>query len=65
MVDLGCKLGCKIFFFLIVSYVWFGLLFDVVDIYEEMRKVGVKLNEVVYGLLINGFVESGMVEEVI
>lgn len=30
-----------------------------------MSKVGLKLNEVVYGVLINGFVEVGRIDEVL
>ncbi|CAN4103363.1 unnamed protein product [Withania somnifera] len=63
MQGLRFKPLCSTFSALIASYVRMGRLSDVIYIFDEMSKAGVKPNEVVYGTLIDGFAEAGKFEE--
>ena len=63
MQAMGFKPHCLTFSAVIACYVRLGALSDAVGAYQEMVGAGITPNEVVYGSLINGFAESGRVED--
>ncbi|BAT90678.1 hypothetical protein VIGAN_06195700 [Vigna angularis var. angularis] len=63
LTELGFKPPCQTFYAVIGYYARLGQLSDAKRVYVEMVRVGVRPNEVVYGSLLNGYVEHGSLEE--